>query len=278
VKTNSALSWFGSDSQHREHIARYFDHCDSVTVGMVGGASIIPCMKAPRLVCNDKCDLAYNFYRCVSDPVHFAYLVNRCRDTLNHPAELRQAMVILRNQSAYRREELAWAFWAACWLGRKGAGGTENMGGTVSVRWTPGGANASRIITVADGLYAWRDHFKRCDFTNLCFRQLLPKVPDRLGCGLYLDPPWVEAGLSYLHTFDEKDHRDLADLVQTYVETTVLLRYRDHPLLRELYPFDMWTWVSLESRTQANTQGGEVWIINKGVADLPEHPFKELVA
>lgn len=279
MKTKSALSWFGSDSENREALASYFTHCDSVTVAMVGGGSIIPVLTAPRLVCNDKNYLAYNFYKCCQDDRLFKWLANRCRHTLSHPAEVQEATILLRKPYVRRLDvSLAWAFWAACWVGRKGQGGTEGISKGVSVRWTSGGSNATRLVTVAEDLYAWAQHFKRCEFTNLCFRVLLPKVPDRAGCGIYADPPWVEEGLSYTHAFVEQDHRDLARLLEGYTETAVVVRYRDHALLRELYPSSMWKWIDARSKTQAGEDKGEVWIVNNlAVPLLEQETYPELV-
>lgn len=264
MKTKSALSWFGSDAGVAPELGAMLDHCKHVTVGFVGGASILTHLKARAIVGNDKHDAAINFYRHMSESSSRNKLVRMCRQTLSHPTEMAHAQEICK-----RRHETvldAWAFWACCWLGRKGTGGTNRQGLKLSYRWTAnGGSNASRIKSAARNLHEWADCFEKCEWICVCFRELLPKVRDEETCGLYSDPPWVKEGGRYIHSFTEQDHRDLAKEHHRFEKTTVVVRYGDDPLIRELYPEDRWTWIEAESRTQANTTRGEVWITNRRV-------------
>lgn len=264
MKTKSALSYFGSDSEIAGRLAAMLEHCSHVTIPFVGGAAILPHLRARAIVANDRHKDAVVFYRVLSGvygPTQKIRLIRECRRTLSHPVELEQALEILRDITdgipPYGR---AWAFWAACWLGRKGKGGTKYQGGMPSVRRTAnGGTNASRIRVAGEDLEEWAEHFRRCEWESVCFRELLPKVADRSGCGLYCDPPWVKAGKDYLHPFDERDHRDLAELLERFESTAVVVRYGDDPLVRELYPPDRWQIHETQSRTQAGTNCGEVW-------------------
>lgn len=262
MKTKSALSYFGSDSEVAEELAAMLDHCKHVTIPFVGGASIIPHLKARAIVANDLHASAINFYRVVSGvhgTVAQGTLIERCQHTLSHPEEMSLSEATLVNKDPGLR---AWAFWAQCWIGRKGKGGTKSQGGMPSVRRTAnGGTNASRVRAAADDLPAWAKHFERCEWEQVDFRVLLPKVADNLECGVYCDPPWVDAGKLYLHSFTETDHRNLCALVTRFRETTVLLRYGDHPLIRELY--EGWNIIEAESRDQCNAVKGELWITNK---------------
>jgi hypothetical protein len=265
MKTKSALSYFGSDSEVAAELGTMFDHCRHVTIAMVGGASIIPHLKARAIVANDLHGHVINFYRVLSgtpwaeDLRDSLDLIRRCERTLSHPAELELAQAELHSENRVAR---AWAFWAMCWLGRKGKGGTKHQGGLPSVRRTAsGGTNASRIRAAADDLYAWARHFERCEWESLCFRQLLPKVADDPSCGLYVDAPWDGAGKLYLHSFKEPDHVDLAGLLERFTETTVVVRYGDTPLIRKLYR--NWRIIEASSRDQCNAVKGELWITNK---------------
>lgn len=65
MKTKSALSYFGSDSEVAAELAAMLDHCKHVTIPFVGGGSIIPYLKARAIVANDLHDLAINFYRVI---------------------------------------------------------------------------------------------------------------------------------------------------------------------------------------------------------------------
>lgn len=265
MKTKSALSYFGSDSEVASDLAVMLDHCKHVTIPFVGGASIIPHLKARAIVANDLHDLAINFYQVLSDRCGAGSrdeLIRRCQSTLSHPSEMEHAASLLTNDLLEASFiEKAWAFWALCWIGRKGKGGTKSQGGMPSVRRTAnGGTNASRIRAAADDLEAWAKHFERCEWESVCFRKLLPKVADQVDCGVYIDPPWVDAGKLYLHSFIEQDHCDLAVLLSRFQLTTVVVRYGDAPLIRELYRD--WRIIEASSRDQCNAVKGELWITN----------------
>lgn len=264
MKTKSALSYFGSDSEVAPQLASMLDHCKHVTIPFVGGASILPHLKARAIVANDLNNLAINFYRVLSGAIHGRIvartLIDRCQHTLSHPGEMQLAQHILRS-GTNDDLDLAWAYWAQCWIGRKGKGGTKSPAGMPSVRRTPtGGTNASRIRAAADDLEEWAKHFERCEWESVCFRKLLPKVADNETCGIYVDAPWVGAGDVYLHPFGEKDHRDLCSLLTRFHLTTVVIRYGDATLIRELYAD--WNIIEASSRDQCNAVKGELWITN----------------
>lgn len=265
MKTKSALSYYGSDSEVAAELGAMFDHCQHVTIAMVGGASIIPHLKARAIVANDLHAHVINFYRVLSgttwanDMRDSLDLIRRCERTLSHPAELELAQAELLSDNRVAR---AWAFWALCWLGRKGKGGTKNQGGMPSVRRTPsGGTNASRVRAAAGDLNEWARQFERCEWVSECFRKLLPKVADNKKCGLYVDGPWDGAGKLYLHGFHDEDHADLAHLLERFKETTVVVRYGDTPLIRKLYR--NWRIIEASSRDQCNAVKGELWITNQ---------------
>ena len=260
MTTKSALSYFGSDSRVAPQLASLLDHCKHVTIPFCGGLSILPHLKARAIVANDLHELAINFYRMLSSG-HRPALIEMCQKTLSHPFETRLAQSIIRDGLGSDKLVQAWAFWAVCWLGRKGKGGTKHQGGSPSVRRTPaGGTNASRIRAAANDLEAWAKQFERCEWESVCFRELLPKVADREDCGIYVDAPWVGAGDRYLHPFTRQDHEDLAAELSRFLETTVLIRYGDAPLIRELY--SDWHIIDAESRDQCNKMKSELWILN----------------
>ena len=275
MKTKSALSYFGSDSEVAGQLAGLLDHCKHVTIPFVGGAAILPHLKARGIVANDLNWHALNFYRVMSSKLCRQELIDMCQTTLSHPGELDLANKILAephvssthvSSTHVASTHVAWAYWALCWIGRKGKGGTKHMVGMPSVRRTAnGGNNATRIRAAANDLQEWATHFERCEWESVDFRSLLAKVADRPDCGIYCDPPWIGAGRNYLHTFSEQDHRDLCDQLGLFLSATIVVRYGDDPLLREIYTEPEWTWIETESRTQANKVRGEVWIVKNEV-------------
>lgn len=273
MKTKSALSYFGSDSEVAAQLAKYLDRCNHVTIPFVGGASILPHLTARAIVANDLHALAINFYRVMSGrhgDVEKQIAINACQHTLSHPDDMERAKSIASAPQDYHFGEVAWAYWAICWIGRKGKGGTKHQGGLPSVRRTAtGGTNASRIQAAASDLVAWAGHYERCEWTQVDFRECLKEVVDRPKCGAYIDAPWVGAGRNYLHNFTPADHRDLAKACDRFQNATVVIRYGDDPMIRELYPADRWTWIDASSRTQANKERPEVWIV-RNVHDQKE--------
>lgn len=264
MKTKSALSYFGSDSEVAPQLAAMLDGCKHVTIPFCGGMSILPHLKARAIVANDLHKDAIHFYRVMSGVYGRDLrdcLIERCQHTLSHPDEMEQAIKILEERAVVGR---AWAFWALCWIGRKGKGGTKNQGGMPSVRRTAnGGTNASRIRAAADDLTEWAKQFERCEWESIDFRELLPKVADAVGIGLYADPPWVDAGKNYLHAFTDEDHSELEFLLRRFEHTTVVVRYGDCATVRDLYSGSHWTIIEASSRTQANSSLDEVWITNQ---------------
>jgi site-specific DNA-adenine methylase len=270
MKTSSALSYFGSDSEVARELASMLDHCKHVTIQFVGGGSILPYLKARAIFANDLHDLAICFYRAMSSRGELRdQLIYRCQHTLSHPTEIAIAQEIFEGEWGDRATigDKAWAMWALCWIGRKGKGGTKHQGGMPSVRRTAnGGTNASRIRAAADDLAEWAKHFERCEWESICFRELLPKVADNLECGVYCDPPWVGAGRNYLHNFSDDDHCELELLLQRFKASTVVVRYGDCDTIRNLYSHPQWRIIEAKSRDQCNIVKGEIWITNHGVA------------
>lgn len=265
LKTKSALSYFGSDSEVAAELAALLNHCRHVTIPFCGGLSILPHLTARAVVANDAHNQVINFYRFASGRFGSAAqreLIEKCQATLSHPEEITLAQVYCDQEALRDSLNQAWAFWALCWIGRKGKGGTKHQSGMPSVRRTAnGGTNASRIRAAADDLREWSRQFERCEWESVCFRELLPKVADAAGIAVYADPPWVDVGRNYLHPFGEQDHRDLATALSRFRLTTVVVRYGDDPLIRELY--DDWRVIEASSRDQCNAVKGEIWLVNR---------------
>ena len=267
MKTKSALSYFGSDSEVAGELASLLNHCSHVTIPFVGGASIVPYLKARAIVANDLNANAINFYRVVSGiygETPRQELISRCQNTLSHPDELDLAKAFLLRTDGYHTSR-AWAYWTVCWLSRKGKGGCKGDSGLPSVRWSAnGGTNATRIQAAAHDLEAWASHFKRCEWESRDFREILSKVKDEPANGIYCDPPWVDAGDSYLHSFTEQDHYDLRESLNRLKSATVVVRYGDDEFIRSLYRY--WHIIEASSRDQCNAVKGELWITNKAVS------------
>ena len=272
TKCKSPLPWFGADSQIAAQLAVLLDYCKHITIPFCGGMGILPHLKAKHIIANDLHEHVYNFYQVAKskdgDGMRFREM---CRQTLSHPSELDLAAEILSGETLvstspeYVRK--AWAFWAQCWIGRKGKGGTRYQGGKPSVRRAAnGGNNASRLKSAAKDLEIWADMFTNCEFACEDYRECLEKTKDISDNGIYLDPPgWVTAGTAYLYGPKNEQERvqfakDVRKSVDRFKNARVVIRYGDEPLIRELY--SGWNIIEGKSRTQANKTLGELWITN----------------
>ncbi len=82
------------------------------------------------------------------------------------------------------------------------------------------------------------------------------------GHGLYVDAPWLDAGDDYRHAFTPEQQARLAEMLARLRRARVVVRYGDHPLIRELYPPPRWTWLEQSSRNQRNGVTEEVLLVN----------------
>ncbi|QDV24412.1 hypothetical protein [Aureliella helgolandensis] len=267
LATKSALSYFGSDSEVAAELAAKLNGCRHVTIPFAGGLSILPHLTVRGIVANDLNHHAINFYRVVKGlhgQAAQTELFDRCAMTLSHPDEIRLAVGMLDHfhestTKPYSEAFHAWAYWVKCWIPRKGKGGTKGKVTMPSIRRdATGGNNASRLVSVAADLDTWAQHFKRCEFESVCFRDLLPKVKDSATCGIYCDAPWVGAGDNYLHSFRLEDHAELAEQLARFRKAAVVIRYGDAPLIRDLYRG--WRISNRDARNQSNGRTAELWI------------------
>jgi len=232
--------------------------------------STLPHLTATHVVANDLNSAAIEFYSCLKSPDTRAELISWCDETLSHPKHLELANTQILDECIVKR---AWSYWTISWLCRGGSLGTTSEGkGKPSVRRKPtGGSNASRLRSAAGDLDAWAEHFKRCEFTCDDFRKCLDDTADADTNGLYCDPVWPDDGDKYIEQLhgdgDDpvKGHTDLRDRLQRFTQTKVLVRYGEHPLIRELYQeSNGWRFVQATSRTQSNAKKPELLIVLNG--------------
>lgn len=158
------------------------------------------------------------------------------------------------------------AYFMVSWMSRAGQSGTgsEFEPGRISVRWSAGGgSSSSRWRSAVESIPAWHEVLKRWSFVCLDVFDFLGKVPDVKGNGIYCDPPFPEAGEVYRHGMTPGDHHKLASKLAGYKAARVVVRFHDHPLVRELYPEGPWVWERLSGRAQTNEKRDEVLLTRK---------------
>ena len=149
--------------------------------------------------------------------------------------------------------------YAADWF--EEAGRDNEFDAKLAVRWDAGGGDpAVRFASAAAGLREWRQVLRRCTFVCMDALRTLAKVEDVNENGIYCDPPWPDDGDDYKHKFNEARQAELAAVLTARRRSPIVLRFGDHPLIRWLYPVDLWRWHSAVGRTSANGKKREVFI------------------
>jgi DNA adenine methylase len=290
MKIVALAPWFGGNRQNAERVGREFAGVAHITIPFMGGGSEIAAMppKAQLYVC-DKHDDIIRLARVVANDGLRARLVAILDARLFHPRELEEAQARLRAARVRGLEgglfaddgsgegcgdvERAADYFTAAWMGRNGTAGSrsEADSGLALRSCGHGGDPTTRYRSACESLEAWGAQFRRCSFARESCWETLPRVRNRAlalikqnkppKLGVYADPPWVDEGDAYIHPFTTEDHRRLAAELRRMPEgVRVVVRYGDHPLVRDLY--EGWTFVGRETRNQRNGKVTEVLIIN----------------
>jgi len=283
------LPLFGTNRTNAEHPAQFLKDCDWIGVPFAGGFCEVRHFKARTIVCNDLNRHAINLARVAR--LRAKDLIEELNNTMFSADDLAEAQKFCLDIEKKRNQPLLfidgsacdvialvdnfeWArhYFVASWMARNGTAGTDGeFSAGLSVRWDAGGGDSVvRFRGAAEALADWHNVFQRCTFLcmdALDFVKIAPPkksgMKDAQGHGLYVDPPWPDDGARYKHKFTVEIQRELARLLALYKKTRVVVRYGDHPLIRELYPEDRWDWNMLDGRTQANNVKREVLLVNR---------------
>lgn len=269
-KTQSrALSWFGADTQVAAQYAALLADCRHVTVPFCGGLSIVAHLveTAGEIVCNDKHHHAINLYAVLSNSIARSQFLLALEHMPFSQRLLEQAQDICKRLEPRKWPDvdLAVQYFITCWMGRSGKAGTKSeFNGGLAMRWDAGGGSSPlRFQTAARSIQdVWGPICERCSFVCMDSADVLAKVKDDPKCGVYLDPPWVGAGDDYKHRFTQSDHVSLRQSLDEFHQTKVVVRYGDHPLIREIYENANWFIREITSRDQANGGVKELCITN----------------
>lgn len=267
--------WFGSDRLIVDHIGAALDGCEWVGIPFTGGCSAVLAIKARTIVCNDLHRHVMNLAICCSTHVLKQKVVDGLRQIIFHPDVLKFAQI-----DCLQMERGGWNFgdptneasirWAVnyficVWMGRSGNAGTpaEFRGGP-ALRWNAGGGDSNvRFRAAIEALETFhRAMVDRCTFSTLDVFEFLTNCHDKPKHGLYVDPPFFNAGLKYTHNpgkDQEEWHRSLAKRLGLFGSSRVVVRAYDIPLIRELY--DGWEFREFTGRKQTNDDAPELLIV-----------------
>lgn len=272
MRINALAQWFGGNRMLAESVSRALGPLRWCGVPFAGGCPELPHIRTAAGVANDLHRHIINLARVVRDDGLVEQLVRRLDGLLFHPDELAEAQRRCRERERSGQigdaPDIDWAadYFAACWMGRGGhAGKRGEFEQTLSLRWTSsGGDSAVRFRSATESLRDWHRALRNWSFTCLDGFEFLDNVRDVDGHGLYVDAPWPDAGDDYRHAFTREQQAQLAEALTRFARTQVVVRYGDHPLIRELYPEPRWTWLEQTSRNQRNGATDEVLIVNGG--------------
>ncbi len=274
-KITALAPWFGSNRMLAPAVAEECRGRPYCGVLFAGGMSEVRHIESRTIHVNDKHELIINLARVVADPFIGPLLYRELKRMAFHPHTLQDCRAeCIAYMSSGRSTihhatrgilSLARAYFVCCWMGRSAKAGTgSEFTGKLPVRYTVSGGDSNvRYRSAVSSIMAWRRTFTRCTFDCLDVFTLLPKFKDDANTVLYSDQPFPGPGDAYMHGFNERQTRQLAVELAGYKQARVVCRFYDHPLVRECYPPDRWTWRFLAGRDQANSDTKpEVLIIN----------------
>lgn len=266
-KITAIAPWFGSNRMLAHTVGEELRGCNWVGVPFAGGMSELLHIKASTIVVNDIHRDIINLAQIIAIPVARDWLQREASAMLFHPDILSTAQRLCKEAPPpleYADCVRALWYFVACWMNRSAKAGTDGeFTGSLPIRWNAnGGDSNTRYRSAIESLKAWGEIMQRCNFSTLDVFDFLDKVKDESEHGLYLDPPFPDAGDAYKYNFTEAQHKQLAERLQQFQHVRIVCRFYDHPLIRELYPQDVWHWRFSEGRKQSNDSAPEVLILN----------------
>lgn len=239
-----ALSpWFGSKRNLAPAIVEELGPHRSYWEPFCGSMAVLlakPAVSAETV--NDLHGDLINLARVLQDEVEGPRLYRRLRRTLMHETLFREAAEAYRENGQRPAGDApdgdrAYHYFVYAWMGRNGVQGIQSYNQGYSVRYTKnGGHGSTRFTSCVQSIPAWRRRLRGVVVLNRDGFELLGKIEDAEGVAIYCDPPYLVKGAKYVHDFTPADHRRMAELLQRFQRTRVVVSYYDHPDLAELYP------------------------------------------
>lgn len=201
------------------------------------GLSLLDAGIINRLILNDKDPGVYALWETILECPQ--ELTERLQSIVPTHRDLSNAKLLLAHSEA-PTPELAWAFLLANRLSFSGIVKGNPMGGkngsqdALTVRWNPK-ALSKRIHRI----YSMRDRIEIHNMDACEFLEAEAYWYEH--ATIFVDPPYWEKGKAlYTHYYEEKDHAELAELLQnmykSFPEPDIIVTYDNHPRIRELYP------------------------------------------
>lgn len=238
MKIKALAPWFGGKrtlapriiAELGEHRSYWEPFCGSMAVLLAKP----PCSME---TVNDLHGDLINLANIIRDPSRGPELYRRLRRVLMAQGVHKEYADALRFNSPSDEMERAVAFFVVSWMGRNGVIGSRGYNYGYCARYTQnGGHAATRFANAVKSIPAWRRRLREVNILSMDTFELIPRIEDASGVAIYADPPYIVKGAKYVHDFAESDHARLADMMQRFKKSRVVISYYDHPRLDELYP------------------------------------------
>lgn len=165
--------------------------------------------------------------------------------------------------------ERAYWYLVFSWMGLNGISGTPlHHTGTFAVRYSGNGGNgATRWASVCQSIPDWHERLIGVQILNRDAFEIIPRIDDKAGTVMYVDPPYFTKGAKYVHDFSREDHCRLAEMLNRFLDLRVVVSYYDHPMVEELYVSRGWTKVACSvAKSMVNSGKRD----QKGRSEAPE--------
>lgn len=252
--------WFGGKRTLGTTIAAEFgDH--RAYWGLCCGSLAVEFAKEPATMetCIDMHGDLTNLAFVLQDETSAADLYGRLARTILSREIFLMSADVIRNEAppagrAPRDVGRAYHYFVTSWFGRNGVAGTGNYNSGVCVRYTKnGGHAATRFTSAVESMPWWHHRMRTMTILRDSIFAHLPRIEDAAKVVIYVDPPYLKKGAKYLHDFEASHHVQLANELQRFKKTRVVVSYYEDPQLADLYPG--WTKVRLKANKSLVNQG-----------------------
>lgn len=263
------VPWYGSDRMIGKYVGEELAGCSWVGIPFAGGMGVVLHLDARTILVNDMHRWVINLASVIADPDKRRALLNRLKHIPFHPDVLARSQTFVRYSSS-AGIDAAEAYFICAWMGRSGNSGTPSeLNGNLAIRWDAGGGDsATRYYNAIRSMVLFGRSMRRCTFEVGDAFDLLATCKDADGFGIYGDSPFPMVGRKYTFNAGKTDaderawHTAYRNHLERFTKTRCVVRFYDHPLIRELYSTDRWTWRFLSGRDQHNSDKSEVLLIN----------------
>lgn len=243
----SPLIWFGGKSKHAQHIINRMPPHKGY-IEPFGGAAHVIAQKPPITyeVYNDIDGIVVNFIMVArAEPER---LQAAC-DSLPYSRELFERWKQEQMPEDPFERAVRFFYLNRCGIAKGNRFEVTNTGWRHYTQ--PGFSTAAGYQTACELITTFAQRMKGVVIDRRDFREIIQQY-DHEDVLFYVDPPYIGKEKWYAGGFSEKDHRDLAELLND-IKGKAIVSYYDEPLLAELYP----GWRRETYESFKNVPGGE---------------------